>query len=274
MAIRVKSFLIFITIITLIITINGCGLFYDYGNKKEEVELEGSSVTCMVKEVIDGDTVALSDGRRVRLIGINTPEHDMYFFEEAKDALEIMVLDREIMLDKDISEMDKYGRLLRYVYAEELFVNLEMVKRGFASCYTYPPDVKYSEEFASAERYARENGMGIWKSSVVSSIIVSLNYDAHGDDRKNLNDEYVIIENTGSESVNIYGWTVKDSGTAIYKFDKYYLEPNNPIYIFTGAGKDGEGIFYWGSTGPIWNNDHDTLYLRDADGMLVEIYNY
>jgi micrococcal nuclease len=274
MVIQAKSFFNFITAIILITSINGCGLFYDYGHNTDEAGMESSGDTYKVKEVIDGDTIVLAEGRRIRLIGINTPEQDMYFFEEAKDALGIMISDREITLEKDISEMDKYGRLLRYIYTKELFINLEMIKRGFASCYTYPPDVKYSEEFARAERYAREKGMGLWESSRVSNIIVVMHYDANGDDRKNLNDEYVIVENTGSESINIYGWTVKDSGTAIYKFDEYCLEPNNPIYLFTGAGEDGDGAFYWGSTGPVWNNDHDTLYLRDGDGKLVEIYNY
>ncbi len=191
----------------------------------------------MVKEVVDGDTIILSDGSRVRLIGINTPEYGMYFFEEAREVLEAIVLGREVVLEKDISDTDKYGRLLRYVYAGNLFVNLEMVKRGFANAYTYPPDVKYTEKFLEAERYARENNLGLWLKSKVDIVKIEINYDARGNDNMNLNDEYIIMENIGNDSININGWTVKDSGTSIYKFKRYFFEPGSTIYLFTGSGK-------------------------------------
>ncbi|MDD3819484.1 MAG: thermonuclease family protein, partial [Actinomycetota bacterium] len=99
----------------------------------DELNAIGSDGALIVKEVIDGDTIILSDGRRVRLIGINTPEHGMYFYEEAKEALEMIVLGKKVFLEKDVSEKDQYGRLLRYVYTGDLSVNMEMVKRGFAN---------------------------------------------------------------------------------------------------------------------------------------------
>jgi len=170
--------------------------------------------------------------------------------------------------------VDKYGRLLRYVYTGNLFVNLEMVARGFANTYTYPPDVRYTEVFLEAERQARMNNLGLWEKSKVGVVNIDLNYDADGNDNLNLNDEYVVIKNTGAGPVSIYGWTVKDSGTGIYKFGEYSLESGSTIYLYTGSGSDGEGKFYWGSSKPIWNNDHDTLYLRDREGLLMEIYNY
>ncbi|MDD5600174.1 MAG: thermonuclease family protein [Candidatus Humimicrobiaceae bacterium] len=240
----------------------------------DELDAVSSDSALIVKEVIDGDTIILSDGRRVRLIGINTPEHGMYFYEEAKEALEIIVLGKKVLLEKDVSERDQYGRLLRYVYMGDLFVNLEMLKRGFANVYTYPPDVKYMNEFLEAERYARENNLGLWLKSDSASVEIYINYDAPGNDNINLNGEYVMIRNTGKEIIDIYGWTIKDSATSIYKFGRYLFKPGEIIYLFTGSGKDGEGKFYWGSPKPVWNNKHDTLYLRDRDGLLVEIYDY
>jgi len=268
-----KFYLIIILSIIFSFVFSGCGLYYDYGDTGDSGEVEDSS-GILVKEVIDGDTIVLSDGSRVRLIGINTPEYGMYFFEEAKEVLEAIVLGREVTLEKDITDKDKYGRLLRYVYTGNLFVNLEMVKRGFANSYTYPPDVKYNEEFLEAERYARENNLGLWLKSKMDIVKITIKYDARGNDNVNLNDEYVIMENIGSGSVDIDGWTIKDSGTNIYTFKKYSFESCSKIYLFTGSGKDGAGKFYWGSSKPIWNNDNDTLYLRDRDGLLVEIYNY
>lgn len=268
-----KSFLIIVLSVIFAFIFSGCGLYYDYGKAGDSDEIEDGSSN-LVKEVIDGDTIILLNGSRVRLIGINTPEHGMYFFEEAREVLGTIVLGKEIVLEKDISDKDKYGRLLRYVYAENLFVNLEMVKRGFANAYTYPPDVKYNEEFLEAERYARENNLGLWLKSKVDIVKVEINYDARGNDNLNLNDEYVKMENIGKDSIDIGGWTIKDSGTNIYTFEKYSFESDSEVFLFTGSGKDGAGKFYWSSPQPVWNNDNDTLYLRDREGLLVEIYDY
>lgn len=272
-----NKFFLILTLTTLffLFCLSGCGLYYNWddslnGNNNQDNEKDG----LFVREVIDGDTLVLSNSERVRLIGINTPEHGRYYFNEAKDVLEILVLGKEVKLEKDVTDRDMYGRLLRYVYVKDLFVNLEMVKRGFANAYTYPPDVKYTESFLEAERYARLHEVGLWKKSEICSIKIDINYDAEGNDNKNLNGEYVIVENTGTGSINMKGWTVKDSGTNIYKFRKYTLKPGSDVYLFSGKGKDTDNKFYWQSLRPIWNNDHDSLYLRDREGLLVEIYNY
>ena len=269
--------ILMILIAAILFIIYGCGLYYyDYygesDKNKSESSYTGKNLT--VKEVIDGDTVVLSNSQRVRLIGINTPEQGMYFFDEAREVLEVMVLGKEVILEKDISEADKYGRLLRYVYVRGLFVNLEMVEKGFANVYTCPPDIKYSEEFLEAERKARSNNLGLWQKSKVDMVKIDLNYNADGNDNLNLNDEYAAMRNVGADSFNLYGWTVKDSATNIYKFGSYIFMPDATIYLFTGSGEDGEGKFYWGSSKPVWNNDHDTFYLSDEDGLLIEIYSY
>jgi micrococcal nuclease len=271
-----KKILLILTTAVLFI-LYGCGLYYYDYHKDSDEGGTGSTYTgknFVVKEVVDGDTIVLSDDRRVRLIGINTPEQGMYFFDEAREVLEAMVLGKEVILEKDISEVDRYGRLLRYVYMESLFVNLEMIEKGFANAYTCPPDVRYTEEFLKAEQEARSSNLGLWQKSKAGMVKIDLNYDAEGNDNLNLNDEYAAIRNIGTGSVNLYGWTVKDSATNIYKFESYIFQPVSTIYLFTGSGEDGEGKFYWESPKPVWNNDHDTLYLRDKDGLLIEIYNY
>ena len=111
---------------------------------------------------VDGDTVELASGERVRLIGIDTPERGKPLYSEARDHLAALVLNKGVRVARDISERDRYGRLLLYLYVGETFVNLEMVKSGFAKAYTYPPDIKHSEEFVAAEQAAREAGKGLW----------------------------------------------------------------------------------------------------------------
>jgi len=281
--IAARNFLIFTQILVFLVFIpfffTGCGLYYDWedsldkGNAVDDKE-SSEEDRFLVKEVVDGDTLILSSGEKVRLIGINAPEYGRYYFNEAKQMLGILVMGKRVKLEKDITDRDQYGRLLRYVYVDDLFVNLEMVKRGFANVYTCPPDVKYTEEFLEAERYARLNELGLWERSKVGKVDITINYDAPGSDRENLNGEYVIIKNTSPDSINIGGWTVKDSATNIYEFYRYLLKPGSFAYLFSGKGKDENGEFYWGSSKPIWNNDHDTLYLRDKNGLLIEIYNY
>jgi len=113
-----------------------------------------------VSHVIDGDTVTLNNGKDVRLIGINTPEKDEECFEEGKARLEKLLLGKIIVLQKDTSETDKYGRLLRYIYADGISVNEEMVKSGYAERMTVPPDTKYSDTFKSLEKEAKLAGRG------------------------------------------------------------------------------------------------------------------
>jgi micrococcal nuclease len=101
----------------------------------------------LVMRVIDGDTIVMQDGWKVRLLCIDTPELGKAGSDEAKEFLEGLVLGKEVRLEKDISETDKYGRLLRYVYVndsngEEVFVNKEIVENGYGEVFRYEVDVK------------------------------------------------------------------------------------------------------------------------------------
>src|SRR3989338_7848179 len=115
-----------------------------------------------VTRVVDGDTIEIEGGERVRYIGIDTPETVdprkpvQCFGVEASNKNKELVSGKRVRLEKDVSETDQYGRLLRYVYVGDTFVNLVLVQEGFAYSYTYPPDVKYQNQFTEAERIARE----------------------------------------------------------------------------------------------------------------------
>lgn len=126
--------------------------------------------------IVDGDTIDLSNGKRLRYIGVDTPESGDCFGSEATKKNKELVLDKEVRLEKDISETDKYGRLLRYVWARlpdgqvgDTMVNEEMVRQGYAKVFTYPPDVKYADKFVAAEREARENKRGLWADDVCNT---------------------------------------------------------------------------------------------------------
>jgi len=126
-----------------------------------------------VSRVIDGDTIELNTGEKLRYIGIDTPEVNYgksseCFALEAKEFNKKLIEKKEIELEKDITNKDKFGRLLRYVYVENesttsaIFVNEHLVRQGYAIVSTYPPDIKYIEDLLSAQREARENNRGLW----------------------------------------------------------------------------------------------------------------
>jgi micrococcal nuclease len=131
-------------------------------------ESSPSAVLEKVVKVIDGDTIEITGGIKIRYIGIDTPETvdprrpDGCFGREASEKNKEMVLGKDVRLEKDISETDKFGRLLRYVYVGDIMVNDELVKNGYAKASTYPPDVKYQKKFLEAEKFARENSLGLW----------------------------------------------------------------------------------------------------------------
>lgn len=146
---------------------------------QENIAYISQEKLALVKRAIDGDTIELEGGARVRLIGINTPELELgergieCFGVQAKDKIRELLEGKYIRLVNDVSEFDRYGRALRYVYVadfdpdtrkeKEIFVNLEMVRQGYAYEATYPPDVGHRQEFLDAQKYARENNLGLWK---------------------------------------------------------------------------------------------------------------
>jgi len=121
--------------------------------------------TARVTQVIDGDTITIEGGYRVRYIGIDTPEirpvPEAYGLE-AWQANRELVENKEVRLERDVSETDKYGRLLRYVYVGDTFVNAELVKKGLAEVKSYPPDTKHQDYLENLEAEAREAGRGMW----------------------------------------------------------------------------------------------------------------
>lgn len=135
----------------------------------------------LVTRVIDGDTIEVENGERIRYIGIDTPETVdprkpvQCFGKEATEKNKELVEGKQVRLEKDITDRDRYNRLLRYVYVadtpkrSELFVNFELVKQGFAYSYTYPPDVAHQSEFIAAQEEAQEAGRGLWSTCPLSS---------------------------------------------------------------------------------------------------------
>ena len=127
-----------------------------------------------VEQVVDGDTIVLEDGRTVRYIGIDTPEtkHPSQgqecFGQEASFRNKQLVEGKVIQLEKDVSETDRYGRILRYVWLDNQMINQVLVEEGYAYAASFPPDIKHQDQLTLAEAEARELRRGLWSACNVA----------------------------------------------------------------------------------------------------------
>lgn len=134
-----------------------------------ELQSEQTITAAVVQRVIDGDTVVLVGGERVRYIGVDTPElhHPKKkvqpYAREATEFNRRLVEGQKVRLELDVERRDKYGRLLAYVYLEDgRFVNAELLKEGYAQLLTIPPNVRYADLFVGLQKQARDAKRGLW----------------------------------------------------------------------------------------------------------------
>ena len=123
-----------------------------------------------IARVIDGDTFVLDNGESVRLIGIDTPEYLQPSGAESKAFAEKLLLGKLVQLEYDTQQRDKYGRILAYVFLDDLFVNAEFIKEGCARAYTqYPFKSEYKKLFLKLEKEAQSSKTGLWAIPTVKT---------------------------------------------------------------------------------------------------------
>src|SRR5690606_14132788 len=127
----------------------------------------GGSADCVVRRIIDGDTFVCDGGSRVRLLIADAPEAGQSVYADSATLLlrSLMPLGATVCLSFDVSGFDRYQRVLAYVYIGDVFVNRELVRRGYAHVAVYPPDVKWVDAMRAAADSAREERVGIWRRS-------------------------------------------------------------------------------------------------------------
>lgn len=140
--------------------------FYDKNDQK--------LINAYVINVIDGDTIIADvegQERKVRLIGIDTPESVSEISEEnteegilASEYTRSRLLNRTVTLETDVQKTDKYGRLLAYIYMDNRMLNLELLETGYARVLTVPPNIKYEKKFLDAQARAIIQKKGFWNT--------------------------------------------------------------------------------------------------------------
>jgi micrococcal nuclease len=299
-----KTALIILTIMVLSVVSAGCT--FQFGNTHTNVSSTGrfEKVLVHVTKVVDGDTayVRFQNGtyEKVRFLGVDTPETevsrnrpneydhitDLICLTEwglkAKEFTKKAIEGKDVYLvfDPISPRRGYYGRLLAYIYLlNGTDFTEELVELGYARVYVEGTFVK-KVEYLSVQREAVIHRRGLWscmKASTTSNtgvVIVSVVYDAPGDDSKNLNGEYVVIENKGKKTVSLDGWVLEDSDGNSFTLRNITLKPGELVRIHSGKGMNTTTDVYLGFSTPIWDNDGDTAYLYDKNGNLVSEYSW
>ena len=203
-------------------------------------------------KVIDGDTIETSLGK-VRLLGINSPEKGEKGYKEAKNFLSQFEGEEAELISLGENK-DQYGRLLRYVFCGDRFLNKEVLEKGLGHVYFYEKD-GFINELKKAEEKARRGGVGMWERSKKKCsrcvVLVELNSVDPG--------EYVLLKNVCQFNCSLINWTIKDDAN------------HKRMLNFSLSKEETRKINY---KGRVWNDDHDTLYLYDDSGYLVLWHRY
>jgi micrococcal nuclease len=172
-----------------------------------------------VGRIIDGETFELTDGKSVRLIGIDTAEIGDTCSSQATNQLSSLIEGESVYLERDVSETDVYGRLLRHVYVNGTFVNYKLVYDGYAYAFEYPPDTKYTSLLSDAENNAQSHERGCcWYAGCIncdgdSTLIVSCfiataahgsPIDPHVNILREFRDIHLLTNELGQRFVRIY----------------------------------------------------------------------
>jgi len=246
----------------------------------------------LVTNVVDGDTLEVARGDvvlDVRLIGINAPEFGECWALEATLALVALVGDRPVWLTSDVSDVDQYGRALRFVAdVDGNDVGATLVDDGHAIARRYPPDTLRDDEYALRQEAARLTGRGLWSPTAcgtdavlpivatTTAVTIDIRPNAGGDDNVNLNDEWVRFTNGAAMPLDLAGWTVRDeSSSHRYRFADLILAPRAAVTLFTGCGADTLTERHWcNESSAIWNNSGDTVFLLDPAGNIAASRTY
>jgi hypothetical protein len=208
----------------------------------------------IVERVIDGDTVVVN-GTSVRLLGINCPERGEEFYVEAKEFLEDLVLSEEVKVYFGKDKFDKYKRKLGYVFLDNKNVNLELVSEGYANPYFPSGKDKFYESFFYAWDECLNSNVNLCEKSKEYCVqVIDWNYE----------EDYVLLENTCSYSVDLEDWNIKDEGRKKYVFGEFILGDFENIKI---TNEDFNETY-------VWTNSGDSIFLRDGQNKLAFFDNY
>ena len=235
--------------------------------------------TATVVAVYDGDTITLASGDRVRLKWVNTPEIKPAeaYAVEAREATEALVKGRTVTLSYGMVTRDSYGRLLAGIDVDGKSLTEHLLELGLGHLFVIPPDEADFTALIAAQERARTAHRGIWSTPEFQGVlhITSFHANADGDDRSNVNGEYLRVCNVGATPLDLAGYRITDISGNGWDLPQMLVPPGNTFKILSGKGTNqGDPMeqlaVYLGSADPIWNNKSDRATLYDRFGRVVD----
>ena len=216
----------------------------------------------IAKRVIDGDTIVINE-TSVRLLGINSPEKGEPYYNEARNFLEELVLNKTVKFEFGKEKYDKYQRVLAYVFLDNTNVNLKLVENGLANIYFPSGKDIYYKDFKKAWEDCIEENINLCESSKnkCADCIELKKFD--------YKKQEVIFYNKCGFDCELTDWKIKDEGRKTFMFPEFILKPNKDVYILIGEGDNTKDILFWEDEEYVWTSSGDTLFLRDDEGKLV-----
>jgi endonuclease YncB( thermonuclease family) len=229
--------------------------------------------------VYDGDTYTLSDGTKVRLHGVNTPElrpKEDYGIE-ARDAASALLLNKEVSLFYGETQMDGYGRLIASVQVEGTDIATHLLEQGLGHLFLIPPDIASDPFMKDAQKKARADRRGIWSTARYRGDlhITSFHANANGDDPSNVNGEYLRLCNVTDIEINVEGYKIRNGSGMAWVFPEMSIPSGHTVKVHSGEGRHQRDpskqlAIYLGSVKPIWNNSYDHASIYDKSGKLQD----
>ncbi len=270
-------------------------------------EVPDDAVSARVLRVIDGDTIVVAlNGKKetIRMQGLDAPEiasdskekennplaYGLDFTQRIKQAMRQKGYAAKKFLSKQVKEQKEVRvqitgkddkRSVGYVFQKNgrAPLGLKVVKAGHARVYTGRYDFRREAEYLRAQVTAMAARRGLWtlleQCKKSPELFIGVHADARGHDRKNLNDEYVVIGNVSGKRRDLSGHILVDDANHDFLIpDDTVLESGESLLIRTGAGTDTNLLIHQNMGSPVWNNSGDTIFLLDPDGAVVMQMSY
>jgi endonuclease YncB( thermonuclease family) len=249
----------------------------DSPTQTDDPDRPAGLATGEVTWIADGDTIDVDTGDgviEVRLLGVNAPEKNECYGNEALDYLNDVIKAKTVGLE--ISGEDQFGRTLASVWSEDELINLVLTRDGYAIALTPGDSDPYGPLLLAAEDRAYASGRGLWSDNAcgatsvlpdLSFDIVASQFDPKGPDDEVLDNEYIVIANNGDTSIDMGGWVLRDeSSRNRLVFDGQVTLAGGARLTISSGCSTNPG---WCGSRSIWNNGGDMALLLDALGRVV-----
>lgn len=242
------------------------------------VDLPTPPTTGSVRSVYDGDTFTLTTGDKIRVKWVNTPEWRPLepFAQEAKELTQAFVGSGEVeLIWSGPNPRDGYGRLVAGVRTRGGDLSEALLRAGLAHLFVVPPDATDLTALIAAQEEARAARRGIWGSDPYQGTfhLTSFHANAPGDDRANVNGEYLRVCNLTGAPASLDGWRLVNVAGSTFRLPGVVLPAGQTARLLSGRGASGPDAVgqidvYLGSDVPIWDNGFDRAELYDPQGIL------